>query len=88
VELVLPSTICTILLYYAAVQIGDGENALLWSVLYENAEQLNPEILEIAFVFLLIGYGTKIGLVPLHNWLPDAIQRTNTDVGGVIGLIA
>jgi len=41
----------TILLYYAAVQIGDGENALLWSVLYENADKLNPEILEIAFCF-------------------------------------
>ncbi len=62
----------TILLYYAASQIGDSENALLWTVLHEHATQLNPDILEIAFVFLLIGYGTKIGLVPLHNWLPDA----------------
>ena len=57
----------TILLYYAASQIGDSENALLWSVLHEHATELNPDILEIAFVFLLIGYGTKMGLVPLHN---------------------
>ncbi len=74
----------TILLYYAAVQIGDGENALLWSVLYENAGQLNPEILEIAFVFLLIGYGTKIGLVPLHNWLPDAHSEGPTPMSAVL----
>jgi len=74
----------TILLYYAAVQIGDGENALLWSVLYTNADKLNPEILEIAFVFLLIGYGTKIGLVPLHNWLPDAHSEGPTPMSAVL----
>jgi len=38
----------TILLYYAAVQIGEVENALLWSELFQHAKQLNPEILEIA----------------------------------------
>jgi hydrogenase-4 component F len=74
----------TILLYYAAVQIGDGENSLLWSVLYENASKLNPEILEIAFVFMLVGYGTKIGLVPLHNWLPDAHSEGPTPMSAVL----
>lgn len=74
----------TILLYYAAVQIGDGENALLWSVLYQNADKLNPDVLEIAFVFLLIGYGTKIGLVPLHNWLPDAHSEGPTPMSAVL----
>jgi len=74
----------TILLYYAAAHIGDGENALLWSVLYANADQLNPEVLEIAFVFLLIGYGTKIGLVPLHNWLPDAHSEGPTPMSAIL----
>ncbi len=74
----------TILLYYAAVQIGDGENALLWSELFQHANQLNPEVLEIAFVFLLIGYGTKIGLVPLHNWLPDAHSEGPTPMSAVL----
>ncbi|MCK9605879.1 MAG: hydrogenase 4 subunit F [Methylomonas sp.] len=74
----------TILLYYAAVQIGDGDNALLWSVLFDNARKLNPEILEIAFVFMLIGYGTKIGLVPLHNWLPDAHSEGPTPMSAVL----
>lgn len=74
----------TILLYYAAIQISDADNALLWSVLYENASQLNPEILEIAFVFMLIGYGTKIGLVPLHNWLPEAHSEGPTPMSAVL----
>jgi len=74
----------TVLLYYAAIQIGDTENALNWTVLYENASQLNPEILEIAFVFMLIGYGTKIGLVPLHNWLPDAHSEGPTPMSAVL----
>lgn len=74
----------TILLYYAAIQSGDAETALLWSVLYENAAQINPEILEIAFVFMLVGYGTKIGLVPLHNWLPDAHSEGPTPMSAVL----
>jgi hydrogenase-4 component F len=74
----------TILLYYAAIQISDADNALLWSVLYENADHLNPEILEIAFVFMLIGYGTKVGLVPLHNWLPDAHSEGPTPMSAVL----
>lgn len=74
----------TILLYYAATQFSDAENALMWSVLYENAKLLDPEILEIAFVFMLIGYGTKIGLVPLHNWLPDAHSEGPTPMSAVL----
>lgn len=74
----------TILLYYAAIQISGAENALMWSVLYDNADQLRPNILEIAFVFMLIGYGTKIGLVPLHNWLPDAHSEGPTPMSAVL----
>lgn len=74
----------TILLYYAAIRTDVSDNALLWSVLYQNAEKLNPEILEIAFVFLLIGYGTKMGLVPLHNWLPDAHSEGPTPMSAIL----
>ncbi|WP_031435292.1 hydrogenase 4 subunit F [Methylomarinum vadi] len=74
----------TILLYYAAMQIGDTENSLMWSVLFDNAERLSPDILEIAFVFMLVGYGTKIGLVPLHNWLPDAHSEGPTPMSAVL----
>lgn len=63
----------TILMYFSATGILDGTHSgIFWSVLHAHATKLDPAIVKFAFVFLLIGYGTKIGLVPLHNWLPDA----------------
>jgi hydrogenase-4 component F len=64
----------TVLVYFAAEQkLGAGrEDTLLWTVLHSAAGSLDPTVLSLAFVFLLVGYGTKVGLVPLHNWLPDA----------------
>jgi hydrogenase-4 component F len=46
--------------------------------------QLEPAVMSIAFVFLLVGYGTKVGLVPLHNWLPDAHAEGPTPVSAVL----
>jgi hydrogenase-4 component F len=65
----------TILLYFAA---------LLWTHLNEVKDQLEPTVLALAFVFLLIGYGTKVGLVPLHSWLPDAHAEGPTPVSAVL----
>jgi len=63
----------TILLYFAAEKVlGPGGTALLWTHLNAVKGDLEPTVLGLAFVFLLVGYGTKVGLVPLHNWLPDA----------------
>src|SRR5205823_3123403 len=45
---------------------------------------LEPTVLSLAFVFLLVGYGTKVGLVPLHNWLPDAHAEGPTPVSAVL----
>ncbi len=75
----------TVLLYFASEQVqGIQENALLWTVLYQNAHLLNPGVMSIAFVFLLVGYGTKIGLVPLHNWLPDAHSEGPTPMSAIL----
>ncbi|NJD05429.1 MAG: hydrogenase 4 subunit F [Methylococcaceae bacterium] len=75
----------TVLLYFAAEQkLGVGGDALLWTVLHDNAGQLEPAILGLAFVFLLVGYGTKIGLVPLHNWLPDAHSEGPTPMSAIL----
>jgi hydrogenase-4 component F len=63
----------TVLIYFSATGLADANsNAILWNFLYQHAPKLDSAIVKIAFVFLLVGYGTKIGLVPLHNWLPDA----------------
>ncbi len=74
----------TVLLYFAASHLGEGEASLQWSVLFEKSHLLNPEVLSLAFVFLLVGYGTKIGLVPLHNWLPDAHSEGPTPMSAVL----
>jgi len=74
-----------ILLYFAAEKvIGPGGTSLLWTHLYAVRDQLEPTVLSLAFVFLLVGFGTKVGLVPLHNWLPDAHAEGPTPVSAVL----
>jgi len=75
----------TILLYFAAEKVlGPGGTALLWTHLHEVRGDLEPTVVSLAFVFLLVGYGTKVGLVPLHNWLPDAHAEGPTPVSAVL----
>jgi hydrogenase-4 component F len=75
----------TILLYFAAEKVlGAGGGALLWTELDGVKAQLEPTVLGLAFVFLLVGYGTKVGLAPLHNWLPDAHAEGPTPVSAVL----
>ncbi|AOJ04703.1 hydrogenase 4 subunit F [Burkholderia mayonis] len=74
----------TILLYLAAGRrLADGD-ALLWTSLNAVKTQLDPTIVSIAFVFLLVGYGTKVGLVPMHSWLPDAHAEGPTPISAVL----
>ena len=75
----------TILVYLAArASVGEGLDAMAWSVLVERAHGFDPALLNLAFVFLLLGYGTKVGLVPLHAWLPDAHAEGPTPISAVL----
>lgn len=75
----------TVLLYFAAAQaVPQAEDALLWNVLAEHSAGLQPAVMAIAFVFLLVGYGTKVGLVPMHTWLPDAHSEGPTPMSAVL----
>jgi len=76
----------TILLYFAAEKVlgAEGVTALLWTHLNAVKGQLEPTVLGLAFVFLLVGYGTKVGLAPLHNWLPDAHAEGPTPISAVL----
>ena len=75
----------TILVYMAARPvIGEGLDAMVWSVLVTRAGAFDPALLDVAFVFLLLGYGTKIGLAPLHAWLPDAHAEGPTPISAVL----
>jgi hydrogenase-4 component F len=63
----------TVLGYFDFVNLaGRQEDALNWTVLMAAAPHLHPPVIQLAFVFILIGYGTKAGLAPMHTWLPDA----------------
>lgn len=63
----------TILTYSNAFSVvQDAHKAMLWTELIKMAHQLDSQMMKLAFVFILIGFGTKAGLVPMHTWLPDA----------------
>jgi hydrogenase-4 component F len=75
----------TILVYLAAhATVGEGLEAMAWNVLVDKAAAFDPALLNLAFVFLLLGYGTKVGLVPLHAWLPDAHAEGPTPISAVL----
>jgi hydrogenase-4 component F len=75
----------TILVYMAARPvIGEGTDAMVWTVLVSRAAAFDPALLNVAFVFLLLGYGTKVGLAPLHAWLPDAHAEGPTPISAVL----
>ncbi len=75
----------TILVYLAAQPImGQGLPAMAWDRLLTHAGNFEPALLNLAFVFLLLGYGTKVGLVPLHAWLPDAHAEGPTPISAVL----
>ncbi len=72
-------------LYLAALPVlGPGLPAMTWSGLAQAAPQARGTLLNLAFVFLLLGYGTKAGLAPLHTWMPDAHAEGPTPVSAVL----
>ncbi|PYS00972.1 MAG: hypothetical protein DMG12_16170 [Acidobacteria bacterium] len=73
----------TVLMYYAATaQVG--EIGLSWTSLIGIAARLDPKIVKLAFVFILIGYGTKAGLAPMHTWLPDAHSEAPAPISALM----
>jgi hydrogenase-4 component F len=75
----------TILVYVASQPvIGEGLEAMTWTILIARASAFDPALLNVAFVFLLLGYGTKVGLAPVHAWLPDAHAEGPTPISAVL----
>ena len=75
----------TILVYMAAIPVvGEGLDGMTWTILIERVPEFDPSLLNVAFVFLLLGYGTKVGLAPLHAWLPDAHAEGPTPISAVL----
>ncbi len=75
----------TILVYLVAQDVlGEGLPAMAWDLMAKNAGKFDPKLLSLAFVFLLVGYGTKAGLAPFHAWLPDAHAEGPTPISAVL----
>ncbi len=75
----------TVLVYYAAERVlGVTMDALSWQALRRVAPTLDPTTLKLAFVFVLIGYGTKAGVAPMHTWLPDAHAQAPTPMSAML----
>jgi len=74
-----------ILLYVAAVPIlGEGSSTLDWNNLVRVSQQMDPKLLKLAFIFILVGFGTKVGFAPMHTWLPDAHSQAPSPVSAVL----
>ncbi|MBL8586793.1 MAG: hydrogenase 4 subunit F [Bradyrhizobiaceae bacterium] len=75
----------TVLTYLVAAKVlGGGLPAMAWDLMAQNAGKFDSSLLSLAFVFLLVGYGTKVGLAPFHAWLPDAHSEGPTPISAVL----
>lgn len=70
------------LLFLALPELRDG--SLTWEALRNSAASMPPLVVKIAFVFVLVGYGTKVGLVPLHTWKPDTYSKSPTPIAALL----
>jgi hydrogenase-4 component F len=74
-----------ILTYYSALSVvGNASNALNWSVLITVAPRLDPAIIKLAFIFILVGFGTKAGIAPFHTWKPDAYGEAPAPISALM----
>lgn len=74
-----------IFFHFSALKGFPGsQESLNWTFLYQHAAALDPGILKIAFIFILVGFGTKVGLVPMHTWLPDAHSQAPSPISALL----
>jgi hydrogenase-4 component F len=76
-----------VLMMFAFEGAGLSENSVfLWTNLIAAAGNplVNTALLKLSFIFVIVGFGTKIGLVPLHAWLPDALSKTPAPISGLL----
>jgi len=73
-----------IFLHLSSVGIVNGSQLLDWTALYDGAKALKSPVLRLAFIFILIGFGTKAGLAPMHTWLPDAHSQAPSPISALL----
>lgn len=73
-----------IFLQISAMNVLEGSRILDWTALVENASMLKSSTLKLAFIFILLGFGTKAGLAPMHTWLPDAHSQAPSPISALL----
>src|SRR3990167_5675903 len=71
------------LLFFPAMNSGIGNGLITWNLLATSAANLDPLVIKVAFIFIFIGYGTKVGFAPMHTWKPDAYSRAPAPIGAL-----
>jgi hydrogenase-4 component F len=78
----------TILVYSDAFNVMQiPGSAVLWTEIVKNAATLDPSLIRMAFIFVLVGFGTKAGLFPMHTWLPDAHSEAPSPVSAMLSAV-
>ena len=72
------------LLFLASTANAGVDQFISWGALTGSAATMNPMLAKIAFIFVLIGYGTKVGLAPMHTWLPDAHSKAPSPISALL----
>ena len=73
-----------IFLHLSSVGLFEGSQLLDWTALYGSAKELKGPVLKLAFIFILVGFGTKAGLAPMHTWLPDAHSQSPSPISALL----
>ncbi len=71
-------------LLIATIGAGEEGSILSWVDLASKADQASPVAARVAFLFILVGFGTKVGLAPMHTWLPDAHSKAPVPVSALL----
>jgi hydrogenase-4 component F len=74
----------TVLFYWAGSLVIGPTYDITWGALRHAAPQMNPALIQMAFLLVLVGYGTKAGLAPMHTWLPDAHSEGPAPVSAML----
>lgn len=75
------------LVYASTVGAIDSDMSLDWPALMAAADQLDPTLMKMAMVLIIVGFGTKVGFVPMHTWLPDAHSQAPSPVSGLLSAV-
>lgn len=74
----------TVLFYWAGSFVLGPTYDMTWSILREAAPRMNRELVTLSFLLVLLGFGTKVGLAPMHTWLPDAHSEAPAPISAML----